>query len=201
MTLDDDVSRLATIKYSSSHLRSKTRWHLLVLINAVVAMTSGIARAQAISSADQLADRFTSFCLGHRLAQADLSRRASRLRAIQESVMSSDGYRRILWRDATSHDDVRYSFDVSARPRQHLRIVGCSVGGHDVSAAAVITALEQPLKLGKSNDNSAPSLIARSAGWFFVKNREPHWVSVMDIRVGDNHQVIVGLSTHQRLPP
>lgn len=201
MTPDHGAPSQTKIECPSLRVRLKIRLQLVFSIITVMTLTPRIASAEAISPADQLAIRFTSFCLGHRLTKADLSQRATRLGAIQESVMSVGGYLRVFWRDPMFRDHARYSFDVSALPHQHIRIVGCSVGLKNVSVARVIAALEQPSRLGKSNDDNAPSLIARNAGWFFVKNREPNWVSVIAIPVGDDQSVVVGLSTHQRLRP
>lgn len=43
--------------------------------------------------------------------------------------------------------------------------------------------------------------MTRNAGWFFVKNGKPTWVSVIANLFGHAHAVIVTLVTHQTLPP
>ena len=104
----------------------------------------------------------------------------------------------LLWSASNTTDHLLYSFDVSQVPQRRTRIVGCSVGGHDLPVERVITALEQSSRLGRPNDNQAPSIIARNAGWFFVRDRQPNWVSVMKLGTGNEKMVVVGISTHQR---
>lgn len=177
-----------------------SRRRSIMLIAIMTIMAAPIARAEDLDRAKQLALQFTRFCLG-RLTKTEISRRANRMGLTQTRVRTLEETIILSWRASKPPDDLLYSFDVRALPHQHVRIVGCSVGGQNVLITPVIAALEQPSILGKSNDDNAPSLIARNAGWFFVKNREPNWVSVMDIRFGGDRMVVVGVSTHQRLRP
>ena len=195
-----DVDYILTQIVQGRLLRRK---RLLVLLLFFATLTSDVGVAKEENPSSQLALRFKSFCLGRRLEPAEMSHRAERLGAVRGRVTSFDqgaGSRLDItfWRDDKSPQHFLFSFTTSVIPSQKIRILGCNVGGNGASVVGVIAALAQRSRLGKPNDNAAQSIIAREAGWFFVKHGEPNWVSVTSSKYNDDRTVMVGLSTHQR---
>lgn len=120
--------------------------NFLLFITVTTTTMPAVAMAESRQPAKQLALHFTNFCLGH-LTQTEMSRRAYRIGAVPERVISLDNNLTMSWRGPKPPNDFFYSFDVSPLPGQRIRIVGCSVGGLVSRAEDVITALAQPSRL------------------------------------------------------